>query len=184
MKETNNPIALRSKEWLVTALLELMQQKPFQDISISEIAAKADLSRRTFYRSFSSKEEVICYHLNSIWRAGFAQLSADTDHSYWRTICWYLELWYAHRELALLLYRNDLMSLLLREYNNIFHEIYLMRKGDYPLAKQPQAMDYALAYSAGGLLNILWQWASEGMQKGPKEVADLLMIALQLPKET
>ncbi|MPM47007.1 hypothetical protein SDC9_93715 [bioreactor metagenome] len=168
----------------MTALLELMHQKPFQDISISEIAAKADLSRRTFYRSFSSKEEVICYHLNSIWRTGLTQLSADADHSYWRTIRWYLELWYAHRELALLLYCDDLMALLLREYNKIFHEIYLIRKGDYPLAKQPQAMNYALAYSAGGLLNILWQWASEGMQKSPKEVADLLMVALQLPQKT
>jgi Transcriptional regulator len=181
MKDTQNPIALRSKEWLTNSLLELMKQKPFREISISEIAEKADLSRRTFYRSFSSKEEVIRFHLKTIWHTGLLQLSADEDHSYFHTIRWYLELWYEHRELALLLYRNDLMSLLLQEYNHIFHEVYLLRKVNYPLAKHSEAMKYALSYSAGGLLNVLWQWASEGMQKSPEEVANLLMVAIQLP---
>nr|WP_319487342.1 IS3 family transposase [uncultured Caproiciproducens sp.] len=85
MKDTQNPIALRSKEWLTKALLELMKNKPFQEISISEIAEKADLSRRTFYRSFSSKEEVICFHLQTIWRTGMLKLSTDEDHSYYHT---------------------------------------------------------------------------------------------------
>jgi AcrR family transcriptional regulator len=180
-KDTQNPIALRSKEWLAKALLELMKNKPFREISISEIAEKAKLSRRTFYRSFSSKEEVICFHLQTIWHAGMLQLSSDEDHSYYHTIHWYLELWYEHKRLALLLYRNNLLSLLLQEYNNMFSEVYLIRKGNFPLAKHPEAMKYALSYSAGGLLNVLWQWAGEGMRKSPEEVENLLMVAIQLP---
>jgi len=35
MKDTQNPIALRSREWLANALLELMKNKPFREISIS-----------------------------------------------------------------------------------------------------------------------------------------------------
>lgn len=35
MNDTQNPIALRSKEWLTNALLELMKNKPFREISIS-----------------------------------------------------------------------------------------------------------------------------------------------------
>lgn len=183
MKDTQNPIALRSREWLTNALLELMKDKPFHEISISEIAEKADLSRRTFYRFFSSKEEVICFHLGTIWRTGALQFSADKDHSYFHTIRWYLELWYEHKDLALLLYRNDLISLLLQEYNHLFHEVYLMRKGNYPLAKQPEAMKYALSYSIGGLTNILWQWAGDGMQKSPEEIANLLLTAIRLPDQ-
>lgn len=57
MKDTQNPIALRSREWLTNALLELMKDKPFHEISISEIAEKADLSRRTFYRFFLPKKK-------------------------------------------------------------------------------------------------------------------------------
>ena len=181
MKETQNPIALRSQKWLMDALLELMKNKPFREISISEITRKADLSRRTFYRYFSSKEEVLCCYLEFIWRTGALKLSDDKDHSYFHTIQWYLAFWYEHKELALLLYRNDLLALLMQEYNYLFHDMYLMRKGNYPLAKQSEAMRYALSYSVGGLLNILWQWASDGMQKSPEEVADLLLTAIKLP---
>ncbi len=181
MKDTQNPIALRSRQWLTNALLELMKDKPFRDISISEISEKADLSRRTFYRFFSSKEEVICFHLETIWFKGVQQLSTDSDNSFFHTIRWYLELWYEHKELALLLYHNDLISLLLQEYNHLFKEVYLMRKGNYPLAKQSDAMKYALSFSVGGLLNILWQWTSDGMEKSPDEVANLLLTALRLP---
>ncbi len=151
MKDTQNPIALRSRQWLTNALLELM------------------------------KDKVICFHLETIWLKGMQQLSADSDHSYFHTIRWYLELWYEQKELALLLYRNDLISLLLLEYNHLFKEVYLMRKGNYPLAKQSDAMSYALSFSVGGLLNILWQWASDGMEKSPDEVANLLLTAIRLP---
>lgn len=184
MQKSLNPAAVRSRKWLTDALLELMKDKPFQEISISEIAEKADLSRRTFYRSFSSKEEIICDHLEAIFHSGVQTLlSEENDHSCFRTIRWYLDLWYDHRDLALLLYRDHLISLLMQEYHTLFREVFLLRKGSYPLAKQPEAMKYALSYSAGGLINVLWQWAGEGMEKTPDEVARLLFTALQPPAQ-
>jgi len=52
IQEITNPIAIQSREWLTNALLVLMEEKEFKNISITEIATKADLSRRTFYRIF------------------------------------------------------------------------------------------------------------------------------------
>ncbi|WP_143803627.1 TetR/AcrR family transcriptional regulator, partial [Oenococcus oeni] len=51
----------QSKQWLSEALIELMKTKDYQDISITEIAQKAELSRKTFYHSFKNKEAVINY---------------------------------------------------------------------------------------------------------------------------
>ncbi|MGN0352476.1 MAG: hypothetical protein ACI4ES_12560 [Roseburia sp.] len=50
MNPTTNPIALQSKEMYVKALLELMKEKPYNQISISELSSKADLSRRTLLK--------------------------------------------------------------------------------------------------------------------------------------
>jgi AcrR family transcriptional regulator len=58
MKHTENPIALQSKRWIMESLIELMNKKTFQEITISELTAHADLGRRTFYRNFTSKEDV------------------------------------------------------------------------------------------------------------------------------
>ena len=61
-----HPSAARSRQWLTAALWALMQEKPFARITISEIAERAQLSRRTFYRNFSSKEELLAAHLHAL----------------------------------------------------------------------------------------------------------------------
>ena len=67
MNPTTNPIALQSKNMYVSALLELMNEKPYNQISISELSDKADLSRRTFYRLFNSMDEILLFHIHSLW---------------------------------------------------------------------------------------------------------------------
>lgn len=56
----------QSRKWLSDSLLELMQKRNYGDITIGQIAEHAGLSRRTFYRSFKSKEEVMDYITASI----------------------------------------------------------------------------------------------------------------------
>jgi AcrR family transcriptional regulator len=41
------------------ALLELLQTKPLEEISISELSDYADINRKTFYNNYSSIEEVL-----------------------------------------------------------------------------------------------------------------------------
>ena len=48
-----------TREWTFEALAKLMEIKSFKDIKISEIINKAGISRATFYRNFSTKEDVI-----------------------------------------------------------------------------------------------------------------------------
>lgn len=59
MIHTNNPIALQSQKWIIQALLDLMQIMNYDKISVSEICRKAQLDRRTFYRNFDSKNDVL-----------------------------------------------------------------------------------------------------------------------------
>ena len=49
----------RSKEWILEALLRLMEKKSFPQITITEICKLAGVGRQTFYRRFASKEEII-----------------------------------------------------------------------------------------------------------------------------
>lgn len=41
------------------ALLELMQEKPLDTISISELSERADINRKTFYNNYTSIEDVL-----------------------------------------------------------------------------------------------------------------------------
>lgn len=51
--------SVRSREALRNALLYLIAQKPFAQLSVREIAATAGLTFPTFYRQFSTKEDLL-----------------------------------------------------------------------------------------------------------------------------
>ncbi len=67
MYSGNNPTAIKSQQWLAETLLNLMEEKPYADISIKDICISADLSRQTFYNYFDSKDELFRFLLRSTY---------------------------------------------------------------------------------------------------------------------
>ena len=61
-----NPSAILSKKMIVEALFDMLAVKSLSAISISEIAENALVDRRTFYRHFKSKNDVIRYYIHDV----------------------------------------------------------------------------------------------------------------------
>src|SRR6266576_3114497 len=59
--------ARRTRKWLQDALIGLMKEKSFQDIQITELTARAQVSRPAFYLHFRSKEELLLSHVDVIF---------------------------------------------------------------------------------------------------------------------
>jgi AcrR family transcriptional regulator len=57
--ETTDPRILRSRRMLMEALVRLLTQKEFEDISIQEIADEATLNRATFYLHYPDKNALL-----------------------------------------------------------------------------------------------------------------------------
>jgi AcrR family transcriptional regulator len=57
--EATDPRILRSRRMLMEALVRLLNQKEFDDISIQEIAAEATLNRATFYLHYPDKNALL-----------------------------------------------------------------------------------------------------------------------------
>lgn len=62
-KQTNKT-AVRSQYMIAGALLSLMKRKPFQQITVTEICQEAAIGRKTFYRNFELKEDVLDFYLD------------------------------------------------------------------------------------------------------------------------
>ncbi len=50
-----------SRHYVTEALFNLMENVPYKDITVSDVAKKAGVGRATFYRYFTCKEDVIRY---------------------------------------------------------------------------------------------------------------------------
>jgi len=57
----------RSRRLLQQALLVLLADEPLSKVTVSQIAARADVSRQAFYLHFSSKEELLLSHVDDVF---------------------------------------------------------------------------------------------------------------------
>ncbi|MBK7894078.1 MAG: TetR/AcrR family transcriptional regulator [Candidatus Promineifilaceae bacterium] len=68
----------RTRNLLGKALLELVQEKKYDQITIQEITDRADLNRATFYLHYGSKEELLADSLEEYFDALVAQIASKT----------------------------------------------------------------------------------------------------------
>lgn len=162
----------QSKRFLLTALLQLLETKPYAEVSISEITERAGVSRQTFYRNFKTKDELITHHLEHIiakfWEtvmlggeAGVQPAQFATGIRYWRGPDGATIRKFSNAEIGSLIVAT-------------FHRYligYFAEK--HPVTDPVKALHrrYALKFLAGGLYIMLYDWASHDMPLPAEELA-------------
>jgi AcrR family transcriptional regulator len=63
----NNRQVKRTRSWIFEALMTLMDEKPYNKISVSDIVEKAGIARQTFYRSYNNKDDVILQFFDELF---------------------------------------------------------------------------------------------------------------------
>lgn len=63
MYHGKNKTALLSQQLMAEALTQLMDQKAYKDISVSELCQLSGVSRQTFYSLFQTKDNILLYLL-------------------------------------------------------------------------------------------------------------------------
>ncbi len=104
--------AKRQKE-IEVSLLELMEKKPYSDITITELCEKLDMPRKTFYRYFDSKEDALyalIEHTMSDYSDFSANASSDGVRTLKREIEKYYAFWHENKQLLDALYKNNMLE--------------------------------------------------------------------------
>ena len=60
-----NKTALQSQKQIAEAMMALLGEKPFSQITVSELCKAAGISRQTFYTLFTSRENVMVFTLQA-----------------------------------------------------------------------------------------------------------------------
>ena len=118
MNNTKNPTALQSQRWILQALLDTMEEKNYDKITVSEICRTAELDRRTFYRNFNSKQEVLEQYIEQLCReymAAFCKLDKPDKES---ATLLFFQFWKEHLQFIRNLQRCGLESYVFDQFES------------------------------------------------------------------
>ncbi len=152
-------------ESLEEAMLLLLEDRPLSDITITDIAKRAGVSRGAFYRNYTSKEDIL--HSISIQYATAAFLKMhkfrdDTELSnFWIGL---FDSAIEHRRFYEIIARNDLSNILTDCTKHLVD-----------MAEIPEQLNkYSLSYIKGAVSSVFEDWVKNGMKDSPQEMANHL----------
>lgn len=171
MNPTQNPSALRSKNEITNTLLHLMKSLPYNEITVKQILMEAHVARKTFYRNFSSKDDVLNAHIDrilhqyvqSLRQMPSFQLSIVLD------IIWGFCM--QNQDLLFLLRDNNLLHLILNKLNLFIPMIHnQVVNPNHPFFQPftPEQVEYIIAFNVGSAWNIILKWIERDMSDTPE----------------
>jgi AcrR family transcriptional regulator len=172
----------RSRKALSDAFVSLLREKPYAKISITDIVARANVGRSTFYGHFENKEQLMLWghdHIKALIlgdagpgasgapRLGFLGLYRHLAES---------------RDLAKAVGRGqagEIISGFLRDTLRRNLEAQAARTGTADPVRKAQAGPKAerariallAEAAAAGLVAVLWRWVRDGMAETPEAMA-------------
>lgn len=165
-------IAMQSKEWIVNSFFDLLYVKPLNSITISEITQNAELDRRTFYRHFKTKEDIINCYIHEAAKS-YEEVMRENQSIDNKSIAQtFFEVCFKHKKILTILYKQNLLHLLLSELNIIFTKYQQEFASQEEL--QMKNREYFLAYNIGGFWNLLIKWLTDDCQKSPEQLAEIV----------
>ncbi len=150
------------REAITNTTILLLKEKDLEKISISEIVSSAQVSRNSFYRNYSDKEDILRQ------RVAFLLGKWNNEHQNVTSISKIYGDLFEH------LKQNSDFYLLLKQKNlfYLFQQEYLHFFGPKPESDNTWA--YAISFIAHGTLGWIEEWIGRGMQESADSMAKLL----------
>ena len=159
------------------AVIALMNEKNFNDIKISDIAAKAGVSRMTYYHYYDSKTDILRDYLQEIVASYLKKVGifSSAKRKYQKKDTGAFQS-YTHI-LHSLLFFDQYASFFLTLTNAGLYSIIIDAINDFMTAQvlpDYQGSAYELYYYSGALLNTFIQWESDGKKESAEEIAKII----------
>lgn len=180
-KKGNGQLARQSRAWFLEALLQLMEHKEYAKITITELAQKAGLDRKTFYRNFDTKEDILRLYLDHACEDYIANLRKETVLTTYTVARAYFRTCLAHIHFFCLLDDNGLLPLALEAYDRYLPKLHRMFECGQSADNPFYYSDYALSFFTGGFFNISVKWIRDGARKSPEEMAQMIDTLMAYP---
>src|SRR5688572_6962508 len=166
----------RTRDALGDALVALMQEKPFDTITVQDVLDRAHVSRSTFYSHYSDKDDLLMSDADEFFQALSMALSQHGDKS---DRVFPVQEFFAHLSNVQPFFKALVKSGKYQENMELARE-HFARGIERRLAELPRGQSIpshelpAIAFAhAGALMSLLTWWLDRGMRESPAEMDQL-----------
>ncbi len=172
MKNSNNLVQNQiAKESIFTALMILMDQKKFTEITVTEVTRRAGVSRMAFYRNYDQLEDIITNFLEEYFQTCSKQLINKSFDNY-EGVLLYFASFRKQKNLIINLINSNLSDLIYKssvEFFQSFSEHIICNRNPSYIQSA-----YHTEYIIGGLYRVLIKWAQNGMVESDEDIAKMI----------
>lgn len=168
MTKVRQPVS----EEIIRAFMKLMAEKPFLDITVTDVVKKAGVARASFYRNFSSTSEILDTVLNKMvseFKENALPVLGSQDERKWRDFLFRYIYFSSDRHRRLILSSTANISLLLYRTADVVHEL----SKSFP--SEDTTQKYRISSRMGVINNVILHWIDSGKKESPEEIVDYLM---------
>lgn len=178
-KGTSHPSTEIYQNFIVNSCLALMESKHINNITITELCERAQISRRTFYRHFDSKEAIVTFYIDSLMKSLANKLYPSIQEDNFRTFAFtFFHFFYSLQAQVQAIQNSGLGDQLFTGYLQCILPILHSPANHMFASASPDAtyqdVDCKIAYQMGGIWSLLMHWMSHGCIQTPMQLADLI----------
>lgn len=165
--ERQNEINILTKECILTALLRLMEEKPYDSISITDITSLAGVSRMAYYRNYSSKEEILLRHLEDEEKKIIENAIGLKEPTIKDIIFYVSDFIQDNSSVIRAVYAAGLTHKLTDMLNKRIYSY-------FPVSHQTTEGKYAVRFYVGAILSVYRYWIDNGMEESADTVSEIV----------
>ena len=150
----------RTKSWIFDAIMLLMDEKPYNKITVSDITEKAGIARQTFYYTYNDKDDAILDYLLNTFNADLMSIEAAKKSDKKHTIVFEFDYQYMVRNqkvLKKILSITEIESRIFRDLQKYPMSLMEHYRGELS-AEEYLIGRYKLSYQITGFLSLFFDW--------------------------
>ena len=160
-----------TKECIFTALLILMEKKTYEEITITDIAKKAGVSRMSYYRLYKSKDDILIQYFNEVFEELLERAKALGSITRYQFGLMIFQTTKENDRLLKAVLKAQLYELLLRR---LIKFCYYLAEHIVQMDMSDKRTDYWVYEEAGRFSLLLVCWIERDLKESPEEMAHIL----------
>ncbi len=177
---SKDPRAIRTRTALQSSFKNLLRHKPYNKISIADIANKAGVARHTFYNHYETKQDLLYFLVDTILEPYYKNLEnwspfLTNPEEEQRMHTSFFKAWKDNADVIGLLESVDLDLVIVDRLKSLFRRFYYEKVSSEMPGISQNFANYVISYNAYTLAGLLKPWYDSGMKDSPADLGGFLV---------